>query len=440
MTTAAENELLTRTGRGTPMGDLMRQYWIPACLSSELKPGAPPIRLMLLGEKLIAFRETSGRIGIMDHRCPHRATSLFFGRAEGDGIRCIYHGWKFDASGQCTDQPNLPPEERFCEKVSALAYKVREQGGLVWTYMGARAEAPPFPDVEGFALAESEREIRMHQRECNWLQALEGDIDTSHFSFLHMGTIKAEQVPTDVIHRFNLVDRAPRYHVKDTDWGTMYAAWRPAETNSLYYRFSHFIFPFYTLPPDGSFSDLVQVGIWVPMDDTHCMVFTIFWRKRTPGMRVLRDGSPIPGCMPPGEYLPDDGSWFGRGRLAVGPHNDYLIDRDAQASDGIFSGIASLVGQDQAVTESMGDIVDRTFERLAPSDRMITRTRRRLLNVVRAFKDEGVVPPGVDLPHFCEGARAGCFLAPVGQDWHEAYLENLVRIVRPISTVRVAAE
>jgi len=440
MTTISDNELLTRVGRGTPTGDLMREYWIPTCLSSELKSDAPPIRLMLLGEKLIAFRERSGRIGVMDHRCPHRCASLFFGRAEGDGIRCIYHGWKFDATGQCVDQPNLPADERFVEKVHAVAYKVKEQGGLVWTYMGSRAEAPPFPEIEAFDLPESEREIRVHQRKCNWLQALEGDIDTSHYSFLHMGSVKSEHVPPDTMHRFNLIERAPRYHVQDTEWGTMYAAWRPAEADSLYYRFSHFMFPFYTLPPDGNFGDLVQVGIWVPMDDTHCMVFTIFWSKRTLGMRVLRDGNPIPGCVAPMDYLPDDGSWFGRWRLAAGPHNDYMIDRDSQAADGIYSGISGLATQDQAVTESMGDIVDRSFEHLAPSDRMITRTRRRLLMAVRAFKDEGVLPPGVDSPQYCQGARGGAFLAPASQDWHQAYLENLDRIVRPLSTTRVAAE
>src|SRR5215470_4836057 len=173
MTTETDNELLTRVGRGTPMGDLMRQYWIPACLSSELAAGAPPIRLMLLGEKLIAFRDKNGRIGIMDHRCPHRCASLFLGRAEGDGIRCVYHGWKFDTEGNCTDQPNLPEDERFAEKVHAIAYKAAEQGGLVWAYLGPRAEAPPLPAIESLSLPEGEREIRVHQRECNWLQALE---------------------------------------------------------------------------------------------------------------------------------------------------------------------------------------------------------------------------------------------------------------------------
>jgi len=142
MTSARDNADLTRVGPGTLMGDLMRQYWIPACLSSELEAGGSPIRLLLLGEQLVAFRDQQGRVGIMDHRCPHRCASLFFGRPEGDGIRCIYHGWKFDAEGKCLDMPNVPPEQQFAERVHAAAYKVVERGGLVWTYMGSRAEAP----------------------------------------------------------------------------------------------------------------------------------------------------------------------------------------------------------------------------------------------------------------------------------------------------------
>ncbi len=211
MTSASDNEALMRVGRGAVMGDMMRKYWIPACLGSELKPGAPPMRLLLLGEKLIAFRDASGRVGIMDHRCPHRCASLFFGRAESDGIRCVYHGWKFDAEGNCLDMPNLPPEDQFTSKVKAAAYRVSERGGLVWVYLSSDKEAPPpLPEIEGLALAENERTIRCHQRECNWLQALEGDIDTSHFGFLHLGGVKLAEVDRDNMHHYALVDPAPR--------------------------------------------------------------------------------------------------------------------------------------------------------------------------------------------------------------------------------------
>jgi len=296
--------------------------------------------------------------------------------------------------------------------------------------MGSRAEAPPLPDIDALALPEQERVVRVHQRECNWLQALEGDIDTSHFSFLHLGTLQANDIPADSLHRFNLTDRAPRYHVKDTDWGTMYTAYRPAGNAQVYHRFSHFIFPFITLPPDGTFADHIQAGIWVPMDDTHTMVFTFFWTERTAALRQLKDGSPIPGSVSPMEFLPNGSGWHDRWRLKANLDNDYQIDRAIQEG-GTYSGIQGLVAQDQAVTESMGDVVDRSREHLAPSDRMITMTRRRLLNAARDLRDRGTVPPGVDQPEVFRRARAGAFLAPEGQDWHEAYLENLGRIVGP---------
>ena len=184
-----DSEDLVRVGPGTVMGELMRQYWVPAAMSAELKADGDPMRLVLLGEKLIAFRDSSGRVGIMDHNCPHRCASLFLGRNEENGIRCIYHGWKFDADGNCVDTPNLADDPDFKNRIKAKAYQVAERNGLVWVYMGKRAEAPPLPQIEATLLPESEVTISLVQRECNWLQALEGDIDTSHFGFLHAGGI-----------------------------------------------------------------------------------------------------------------------------------------------------------------------------------------------------------------------------------------------------------
>ena len=155
------NDILTRVGPGTPMGELMREYWIPACLPQELAPDATPMRLKLLGEKLIAFRDSSGRIGILDHRCPHRCASMFFGRNEEGGIRCAYHGWKFDVEGNCLDMPNIPEDQRFTERVKAKAYKVAELGGMVWVYMGKREVPPPLPALEVFGLPESERIVHV---------------------------------------------------------------------------------------------------------------------------------------------------------------------------------------------------------------------------------------------------------------------------------------
>ncbi|MBS0639357.1 MAG: Rieske 2Fe-2S domain-containing protein, partial [Proteobacteria bacterium] len=418
-------------------GEMMRQYWLPALASSEVIAGGDPIRLMLLGEKLIAFRDVAGKVGVMDHRCPHRCASLFYGRNEGGGIRCVYHGWKFDADGHCTEMPNLPPEQDFSQKVKARAYKVTERAGLIWVYMGAREVAPPMPEIEASLLPEDEIQIMFAQRECNWLQALEGDIDTSHFSFLHVGSVKPEQVTDDNMLKYQVIDRAPSYHVADTDWGTMYSALRPAENGRTYWRFAHFGLPFWTWVPQGDIVNRIQARAWVPMDDTHTMFVSLSWTK-TPRLQPLKDGKPIPGALPVLDYLPNTTDWYGRWRPAANASNDYRIDREAQRNDRIYTGISHIHMQDQAITESMGDIVDHSFEHLAPSDQMITRTRRRLLMAARALRDNGQTPPGVDTPDLYTSIRSGEFIAP-GSDWRVVYAEALRVVDRPLQR-RQAAE
>jgi phthalate 4,5-dioxygenase oxygenase subunit len=430
MTTEAENELLTRVGPGTPMGTLMRQYWLPACLSSELVADGDPLRLMLLGEKLIAFRDSAGRIGVLDHRCPHRCASLFFGRNEEGGLRCIYHGWKFDIEGNCLDMPNLPADQDFRSKVKAKTYRVAERGGLVYVYMGEREVAPPLPELEAALLPPGETELWARQRQCNWLQALEGDIDTSHFSFLHTGKVTIDDVDPNHLERFQYTDRAPRYHVKRTDWGTMYAAYRPATPGNTYYRFAHFAFPFWTLFPNGPLTDNVLVQGWVPMDDTHTMAFTFSWRRKTPVLSWNKEGQPLPLLDRVTETLPNTADWFGRWRPVASRDNDYLIDREAQRTIS-YTGINGVFPQDSAVTEGMGEISDRTLENLAPSDLMIVMTRRRLLEAARALRDSGTIPPLVDDPGLSATARSGDLIAPEGQDWLEAYEETLQEALHP---------
>jgi phenylpropionate dioxygenase-like ring-hydroxylating dioxygenase large terminal subunit len=430
MTSRAENELLTRVGPGTPMGALMREYWIPACLSSELVADGDPVRLMLLGEKLIAFRDSAGKVGILDHRCPHRCASLFFGRNEDGGLACVYHGWKFDTAGNCLAMPNLPTDQDFRHKVKAKAYRVTERSGVVYVYMGERKTLPPLPAFEAMLCPPEETDIYCRQRECNWLQALEGDIDTSHFSFLHTGKLEIDDIDPDHMDRFQLTDRAPRYHVERTAWGTMYAAYRPATQGNLYYRIAHFGMPFWTLFPNGPLQDNVLVQGWVPMDDTHTMAFTFMWKGRTPNPYVKRNGDPIPLVDRKTEMLPNTPDWYGRWRPGENQSNDYLIDREAQRTVS-YSGITSIFAQDSAVTESMGDISDRTLEHLAPSDQMITATRRRLINAARALRDKGTVPPLVDNPEVGSTARSGEFIAPETQQWRDAYAQTLRQAMYP---------
>jgi phthalate 4,5-dioxygenase len=191
-----DNEYVTRVGPGTPMGNLMRQYWVPAMLSSELpRPDCPPVRVLLLGEKLIGFRDSDGRVGLLGNYCPHRGASLFFARNEECGLRCVYHGWKFDVEGRCTDMPSEPPDSNFKNKIRATAYPCAERGGIVWTYMGPRETPPPLPDLEAAQLPVKQTTAIAYQRNCNWLQGLEGDIDTAHIGFLHFGADSADDAP-----------------------------------------------------------------------------------------------------------------------------------------------------------------------------------------------------------------------------------------------------
>src|SRR5690242_11442260 len=336
--TQSENELLTRVGPGTPMGNLLRQYWIPVLQSTDLpEADGAPLRVRLLGENLIAFRNSEGKIGLLDHVCPHRCASLFFGRNEEDGIRCSYHGWKYDTNGQCLEMPNVPKDKEFSSRLRARAYKVWEAHGIVWAYMGKRAEPPARPVFETMLFPDAQITVRFNMREFNWLQGLEGDIDTSHFGFLHLGCVDIDDVdPTDM-NRFNLIDRAPEYHVADTDGGMLYAAYRPAEPGEIYYRYAHFMFPFWTATPNGSLEDNVNVVAWVPMDDTHTMQVRANLKKRARPLETLKDGTLIPGInVRKDAYLPNTSDWFGRFRSAANMSNDFLIDRDAQQKD-IFS-------------------------------------------------------------------------------------------------------
>jgi phenylpropionate dioxygenase-like ring-hydroxylating dioxygenase large terminal subunit len=246
MVTREENEKLTRVGPGTPMGELMRRYWIPAAMSSELAADGAPLRLMLLGEELVAFRDSQGRVGILDHACPHRCASLFYGRNEEGGLRCIYHGWKFDVEGRCLEMANVPPHQDFKAKIRATAYKTAERNGVVWTYMGP-GEPPALPAIEATLLPAQAVTFNWMQRECNWLQVLEGDLDTSHVDFLHGGARTERVFAPDDPRRFGAINRSPEYEISETDWGTMYGAFRPADPGETYWRIAHFLFPFWTI-------------------------------------------------------------------------------------------------------------------------------------------------------------------------------------------------
>jgi nitrite reductase/ring-hydroxylating ferredoxin subunit len=414
MLSREDNELLCRIGPGTPMGNLMRQYWVPAALSSELpEPDGPPLRVKLLGEDLIGFRTTSGAVGLIRNSCPHRGASLFYGRNEDEGLRCVYHGWKFGVTGACVDMPSEPADSNFRSKVRAVAYPCVEQGGLIWAYLGPRSTPPPLPALE--AVMRPGSAIQVYQRECNWVQALEGDIDTCHTVYLHLGSVDADEVPAGSWARYALADRAPRYEVADTEFGVMYGAYRPAEAGTDYWRIANFLFPFHAMVPTGVLGLEVRVRMWVPMDDEHTLAILVTHAAPPPGRNVGRQ------VVGPPELLPNTTDWYGRFRCVAAGDNDYLIDRKAQKGIS-YTGIDSIFIQDQAVTESMGAVYDRTQEHLGTSDMMVIRTRKRLLEAAKALRDSGTVPPGVDDPGVY-AVRSGGVILPRGADWIEATRE-----------------
>jgi phthalate 4,5-dioxygenase len=412
MLTAEENEALCRVGPGTVMGDLMRQYWAPAMLSSELaEPDCAPVRVRLFGENLIAFRDTSGRVGLIGNHCPHRGASLFYGRSEGNGLRCVYHGWKYDVTGRCVDMPSEPPESTFKDRIRAVAYPCRERGGIVWAYLGTRLEPPPLPDLEANLLPEGEWSVSATMRECNYFQALEGDIDTSHSPFLHSGNERVEDTRPGTFQYYRVQCRAPRYAVTDTDFGTMYGAHIPAD-DAEYWRIAMFLFPFYVIIPSGLLGHQVLMRAWVPMDDDHTMFFIM-----GPRPTGAQQTSNRPDGNSRRDWLHPNGTgWHDRFRLTPDAINDYYVDREKQRQGRSFTGIAGVPIQDKAVTESMGTIVNREAEHLASSDAMIIRTRQRLLDAALALRDEAVVPPGVDDPAIYR-VRGGGVILPRDADW-----------------------
>jgi len=422
-----DNEILTRVGPGTPMGELMRQYWIPALMSSELTCEGPPVRLKLLCEELVAFRTGSGKVGILDHHCPHRRTSLFFGRNEEEGIRCVFHGWKFDAAGSCLDQPNVPAHLGKAYRVKAKAYRTTERAGVIWVYMGKRAEPPPLPHFPAFDLPQEQLSVWCEQRECNYLQPIEGELDTAHAGFLHMGQAsRATHANSTYGVSLDVENRAVEYKVIDTESGLLAGGYRPADERNTYWRIGNLLLPFWTQPPPCAFGTEAVARAWVPMDDTHTMLFAISSDTylMAMGPRASHPAS-IPGMSFEYEFLPNTSDWYGRWRLARNLRNDYLIDRDAQR-DKSFSGIEGLDVQDSMVQETMGAIADHSQEHLVPSDLAIARIRHRLLQAAKALRDKGEVPPGVDQPDAYD-RWCGYLIAAKEKDLVQVYREAVAK-------------
>jgi len=424
-----DNEILCRVGPGTPMGELMRHYWIPAIRSDELpSPDCPPLRVRLLGEDLIGYRTTSGSVGLMQNSCPHRGASMFFGRNEEEGLRCVYHGWKFDVSGACVDMPSEPAESNFRSKVHAKAYPIMERNGIIWAYMG-HAEIPPsLPELEGNM--HEEFSITVLHRPNNWMQGIEGELDTLHAAFLHGGAAKMENLTPGTYQYYEHRNRAGRFQVRDTDAGVSYGMYREAEPDSYYWRIGHFLFPFFAMPPGASiYGQTASFIAYVPMDDYHTLEWGVAARNAANRPNIA--GSPgRPGTQFGRDYLPNTTDWYGRFNITQNYENDFLIDRAAQKNWESYTGIPGGRQQDMAMTESMGWIYDRTSEHLGTSDQMIIRTRRRLIDAARALRDQGVMPPGVESPAVYH-KRSGLTVLPRATDWWDGTTELRERFELP---------
>ena len=440
MLSAQENEILCRVGPGTPMGQLFRQYWIPALRSDEVQaPDSPPVRIKLLGEELIGFRMTSGKVGLVQNSCPHRGASLFFGRNEEEGLRCVYNGWKFNETGACVDMPSEPAESNFKNKVHATAYPCHERNGVIWAYMGPREVPPPLPDIEANILNTDPEKVRIMQRPCNWMQGIEGEMDTIHAAFLHWGFDEpGEQGSLSYYHFKNR--REARFTARETEFGTAYGCYRPAEDDTYYWRIGMVFFPFFAMQANGALGPEIKMNAYVPMDDDHTLQWEIFVsvpeNPRRFNMRfpINRGTEPIATSMA-SVFMPQGTGWYDRWNIDQNAQNDYKIDREAQKSKASYTGIPGIRQQDMAVTESMGTIYNRTREHLGTSDSMIIRSRRRWIAMAKAVAERGEIPPGVDDPKMYR-QRSGEIILPRSVDWWDGseHLRKQWTVPEPMAT------
>ena len=420
MLSAEDNELLTQTGAETPMGVYFRRFWQPAALSEELpEPDGAPLRVTLMGEDLVAFRDTDGRVGLVGRRCPHRGADLFYGRNEECGLRCVYHGWKFDVTGKAVDLPNVPPGARHHDTVRVKAYPTREYGGIVWAWLGPADRVPELPRLEYGLMPPERRYVTKQLIECNWAQVIEGDLDTSHFSFLHMPapTVPSNEnpdAPADARRlRWIRNDPMPKFQILDHEVGFVVGGARNAEEDGVYWRMTQFMLPAHgtgpsTLPGETYFGFTVA-----PITDRASWIYVYAWNpERDIGAEErakLQKGHGIIAELGPG-YVPL------RNRA-----NDFEIDRDAQKTVS-FTGVKGLAEQDLMIQQSQGWIADRTAETLTASDAAVFRFRRTLLAGAKALAagEEPTAPWNAEA--YC--TRPGSWFAAEGVDFEDVLRER----------------
>jgi phthalate 4,5-dioxygenase oxygenase subunit len=413
MLSKEDNELLTRVGPGTPMGSLMREYWMPVVRSAKLVADGAPERVRLLGENFVAFRATDGRVGFIDEACPHRLASMALGRNEGNGLRCIFHGWKVDVEGRLVDTPTEPAERReaFCSRAPHNRYFTREAGGMLWVYIGKKDTPPPFPEFEFNALGDDQVEPLRGIMKCNWLQALEAALDSAHVGFLHArdggmrGTTR-----TFAETQYMTVNKAPRFEFDLRPYGFKEGAIRDLPDDAFYARIRQVVLPFYSLIPRLPDEPRLAL-ISVPIDDYNTVQWYVRYFPEGPLKAEYFDlfGT---DCGDPDYFNADMGD----------VSNMWHQDRQAM-KDGHWSGIVGRVNayEDFVVQESMGPLVDRSREYLGASDVIISLARRQLLKAVRDHQAGGAVPFVTDGDSLIDYAtiRSLSVKVPAGTAWKE---------------------
>jgi phthalate 4,5-dioxygenase len=416
MLTAEENELLCRVEGEAPMGQLMRRHWIPAALSEQLnEKDGTPVKLRLFGEDLVAFRDSDGRVGVLGEYCPHRKASLVFGRNEECGLRCLYHGWKFDVDGNVLDMPSEPPESGFADKVKHKSYPTQEAGGFVWTYMGPADQMPEFEAPPWAPTPETKVSIVRIDLPCNWAQIMEGQIDSAHSSSLHSSDMRPARVETakaaDTHWLRPSTDKQPRIQVQLTNYGFRYAAIRRPIMNANthdYVRLTAYVAPFTALiPPNSSYN---VASVIVPKDDTHSYFHFIAWSDQ-PGGGIDQEAWRKFNVAQVGIDL--DKNYRPILRTA---DNNYLQDRQAMRL-GNVTGIPGIPNQDIAMWNSMGPIADRTSERLGASDIAVVQFRRVMIDAAQQFAAGGE-PIGLMAPHLPQAKlRSYQGVVPKTENW-----------------------
>jgi len=426
MLSEQENELLTRVSKGTPMGDLLRNFWIPCLFGWEVASDGSPERVRLLGENLLAFRDSDGNVGLIAENCPHRRASLYFGRNEEGGLRCIYHGWKFDTTGQCIDMPSEPPESNFKDRIRLPSYPCVEAGGVIWTYMGPATEPPPMPALEWLPLPADQVIASKRVQYSNWVQAMEGDIDQSHVSFVHSRLHLDEpgpilDRPSTLVDQIRKADTHPRFEVLETDYGVLIGAGRDAPEGMKYWRITQHMMPFHTITGPYGENPMRNWRAWVPIDDTNVVVIGVNFHPLRPLTDEERDRYANRSSVwniSPEMRAPRTSAPFGAWRPVPSVENDFFQDREQQRTK-TYSGISEFWAQDAAPQLTMGQICERSEEHLGTSDLAIITVRKRLLREAIELVEQGELPSELRNPD-AYSVRADAILIPSGESWIEA--------------------